>query len=113
MAADLFKRVIAETLGELPGPIREKLASVTVLVQEHPPRGEDEDLLGLFIGVPYSEKVGNAQPEADRIILFRRNLEEMCENDEELEDEIRITLLHEIGHYLGLDENELTDRGLE
>ncbi len=113
MSKKLFDDVIAETLRELPRPLREKLATVAVVVAERPPRGEEEDLLGLFVGVPYGEKIGNPQPEADQIFLFRRNLEEMCESEEELAEEIRTTLLHEIGHYLGLDEDELIERGLE
>lgn len=113
MTKDLFEEVIAETLRELPREIREKLAHVAVVVQERPPRGAEPDLLGLFMGVPYGEKIGNPQPEADRIVLFRKNLEEMCESEEELAEEIRVTLIHEIGHYLGLGEDELLERGLE
>ena len=113
MPADLFERVIAKTLAQLPAAIREKLVHVSILVEEQPPKGEDPDLLGLFLGVSYQEKIRNTQAGIDRIILFRKNLREMCSSDKELAAEIRKTLIHEIGHYLGLDEDDLVERGLE
>ena len=113
MTSDIFDRVIAETLRELPRAIHEKLKQVAIVVEDRPPRGKEADLLGLFLGVPYKEKIGNPHAGSDRIILFRRNLEASCQGDRELAAEIRVTLIHEIGHYLGLNEEELTDRGLE
>ena len=113
MKPDLFQQVIADTLRELPKSVRDKLSQVTIVVENRRPHGDDTDLLGLFEGVPYNEKMGSTQAEADRIIIFRRNLEESCETDEELAQEIRTTLLHEIGHYLGWDEDDLAERGLD
>ncbi len=83
MADDIFDHVIAQTLRELPRAIREKLKQVAIVVEESPPRNEEADLLGLFIGVPYKEKIANPHPGADRIILFRKNLETICQGDEE------------------------------
>ena len=74
-----------------------------------------DDLLGLYLGVPLEDKGPgqDSSPLPDRIVIFRDNLCEMCESRAELIDEIRITVLHEIGHHFGLDEDRLEDLGYE
>jgi len=73
------------------------------------------DLLGLYVGVPLEDKgmEGGHTPLPDRVLIFRVALCELCESWEELVDEIRVTLLHEIGHHFGLDEERLEDLGYE
>ena len=72
----------------------------------------DPDLLGLFIGPPLAEP--EASPLPPQIILFLENLWDFAGEDEEIfREEVRITYLHELGHYLGLDEIDLEERGLE
>lgn len=103
-----FKAIAERLLAQLPPDIREKLGNVLILVEDNPP-SDRADWLGEFDGVSY----GQGDPTLpNRIILYKNNLEDMCESEEEVEEEIRITLLHEIGHFLGLDEDELDDRGL-
>ena len=71
-----------------------------------------EDLLGLYIGASIENAAAGDGPLLpDRVLIFRRNLCEMCESREELADEIRITVLHEIGHHFGLDEEALDELG--
>lgn len=76
------------------------------------PDGES-DLLGLYEGVPLVERGadGDVGMLPDRITLFYRPLIEMCADDDELRDEIWVTLVHELGHFFGLDEDELWERG--
>ena len=76
--------------------------------------GYDPRMMGFFSGVPYPEKaaIGGATPHLDCIFLYKRNLERECQGREELEAEIRITLLHETGHFFGLSEEELDAMGL-
>ena len=96
-------------LGELPADIREKIGNVAIMIEDDGPP-EDPYLMGIFQGVSY----GEGDPTLpNQIILYKNNIEAECETEERLREEIRITLLHEIGHFLGLDENDLTDRGLE
>lgn len=66
--------------------------------------------MGLFEGNPATEKsVWNLEFGPDRVILFQKNIEAVCASEEEIREEIRLTLLHELGHYFGLSEEELED----
>ena len=70
-------------------------------------------ILGLFSGVPRTEAAVTAQArDVDRVFLFKRNLEKVCRTHAELVEQIQITVKHEIGHYLGLDEDALERLGL-
>ena len=70
-------------------------------------------ILGLFIGVPRTEAAVTAQArDVDRVILYKKNLEKVCRTHAELVEQIQITVKHEIGHYLGLDEEDLERLGL-
>ena len=108
-------RIAEQTLAELPDDFREAIANVPVVVRDYPTRefvmenpALGPQILGLFTGNVHHEN----QPVPTAIMLFRKNLEKVCATREELEDEIRTTLLHEIGHYLGLNEEDLKARGL-
>lgn len=116
-----FDALVRRSLRELPKPIRAKLDELPVLVQPLPSRemltAEDPpftpDLLGLFAGRHIFTETSTAVPSAPgAICLFRRNLLRACADKEELAREVRITVQHEVGHYMGLDEDELDDWGL-
>jgi predicted Zn-dependent protease with MMP-like domain len=105
-------------LGELPDRARALLRDVPIIVAELPAEsdvegGLDPRALGLFTGTAYPDMphVGG-QPGLSQIVLFRRNISRVAETDDELHEEIRTTLLHETGHFFGLDENELEGVGL-
>ena len=119
VSVEFFEEVITEALDNLPRSIREYVADVPILVEEFP--GPElvvnerlsPQLLGLFMGVPRTEALATEQvPDLDRVILFKGNLQKICRDKEELIEQIQITLRHEIGHYLGLDENDLERLGL-
>jgi len=105
------------TLAALPEPLREKARKLPVTFEPVPNAGLQADgiavdTLGLFVGPDYADE--EAVPMPAQIILFLENIREFAEDDEEIFcEEIATTLLHELGHYLGLDEEDLTDRGLE
>ncbi len=107
-------------LGELPARFKTLLAGVPVLVEERPSEdlvreGFDPRSLGLFSGPTHEERTGPALgPAPTRIVLYAANLAAFADpNDpEELEGEVEVTLLHEIGHYFGLDEDQLEALGL-
>jgi predicted Zn-dependent protease with MMP-like domain len=110
---------VRDTLGALPGPLRERARALPV-TYEHQPNpglvddGIEPDTLGLFVGEPFAESGLTTEPLPSQIILFLDNLWDFAEGDEEIyREEIRTTYLHELGHYLGLDEIDLEDRGLE
>jgi predicted Zn-dependent protease with MMP-like domain len=114
LVSGLFTRV----LGSLPPDLRARAEAVTVIVADRPTRRErditdGDDLLGLYEGVSLPDRrVGDMETVADQITIFRLPLLAMCRDADELEEEIRVTILHELGHYFGFDEDELEKRGL-
>jgi predicted Zn-dependent protease with MMP-like domain len=111
---------IAErALEELPEKARRLLVDVPILIADLPAEadvdaGLDPRMLGLFNGTPHSEGSHlGGQPGLTQIILFRRNLERAAATEEDLRDEIRTTLLHETGHFFGMDEADLEGVGLD
>jgi predicted Zn-dependent protease with MMP-like domain len=108
---------VEATLEALPKPLRERAEKLPVTFERQPNAGLqadgiEPDTLGLFTGPEFSDE-GNV-PMPPQIILFLENLCDFAEGDEEIfRDEVHTTFLHELGHYLGLDEDELTERGLE
>jgi predicted Zn-dependent protease with MMP-like domain len=110
---------IEHTLEELPEPLRKRAATLPVTFQPCPNAaqcrdGTEPDTLGLFVGPDFADAELTPLPIPPQIILFLDNLWEEAEADEEIfRAETRTTYLHELGHYLGLDEEDLFDRGLD
>jgi predicted Zn-dependent protease with MMP-like domain len=106
-------------LKELPESARKLIANVPILIVDLPARteveqGMDPRLLGMFEGTPCSDagSLGGAA-QVTQILLFRKNLERMAIDAEDLREQIRITLLHETGHFFGMSEDNLADVGLD
>ncbi len=108
---------VEATLAALPAPLRERVEKLPVTFEPFPNAGQqadgiEADTLGLFTGAEFAEE--GQVPLPPQIILFLENLWDFAEGDGEVfRDEVHTTYLHELGHYLGLDEDELTGRGLE
>ena len=113
----LATKEVEATLAELPLELRERALKLPVTFEPFPNAGLqadgiDSDVLGLFIGPEFAEE--DAIPMPSQIILFLENLWDMAEGVEKVFlDEVRTTFLHELGHFLGLDEDDLEERGLE
>jgi predicted Zn-dependent protease with MMP-like domain len=113
---DLAQGEVARTILELPNDLRPRAAALPVTYEPFPNRalikeGIDADTLGLFVGGEFATE--EHVPIPAQIILFLENIWEMVDgNEEQFGDEVRITLIHELGHYLGLNEDELDERGL-
>ena len=105
------------TLDSLPGPLRERARRIPVTFEMFPGAGLESDgvepdVLGLFVGPEMAEE-GHV-PMPPQIILFLGNLWDEAEGDSAaFREEVRTTLLHELGHYLGYDEEQLAERGFE
>lgn len=114
----LARREVARVLRSLPGPLRDKAEALPVTCERKPNEalvkdGIEPDTLGLFVGPAFVDE-GHGSPVPPQIILYLENLWEQADEDEELfAEEVRTTFLHELGHYLGLDEEDLFDRGLD
>jgi len=116
-----FDAAVEEAIAELPAEVRERMGNLAVVVEDVPSlrllRALDApspSLLGLFVGTPLPEQsLGDLPRPPDAIYLFKRNLERISETRTELIEEIRITLLHEVGHFMGLDEGQIGESGFE
>jgi predicted Zn-dependent protease with MMP-like domain len=104
-----FEEHVARALASLPSELRDAIRNVEISVEdEHP---DEPDLYGLYEGVPLTERGDWAGELPDRIRVFRLPLVESFSDPAELEEEIRITVLHEVAHYFGIDEERLDDLG--
>jgi predicted Zn-dependent protease with MMP-like domain len=106
-----FEDHVRAALDALPMHIASALRNVAVVVEEENP--DDPDLYGYYEGVPLPERGDMAGQLPDRIAIYRRPLVADFDDPEELEEEIRITVLHELAHYFGLDEDRIAELGYE
>jgi predicted Zn-dependent protease with MMP-like domain len=104
-----FDDQVRAALDELPPNLASALQNVAVLVEDENP--DEPDLLGLYRGVPLPERGETAGLPPDTISIYRRPLEESFPDPEDLREEIRITVLHELAHYFGIDEERLDELG--
>lgn len=109
MDIDTFEQLVADAIDALPDELLELLDNVVVMIDdEHP----EEDLLGLYEGVPRTERDDYGGFELpDRITLYRLPLCEMCDDHEHLVDEVMVTVVHELAHHLGIDDDRLHELG--
>ncbi|MDT9595372.1 metallopeptidase family protein [Nocardioides zeae] len=109
---EAFERLVDHAIDTIPDEIAAIADNVVVLVEDDPPEGEPQDLLGLYDGVALTDRgteYGGVLP--DRIFVFRRPLLAMCDDLDELADEVRITVVHEVAHHFGIDDAALHDLG--
>ncbi len=108
---ELFEKLVEQAFERLPQVFRAKLTNVAIIVEDRPPQEPERGslLLGLFHGVPRTEKSVFQSTPPDRIFLYQKNIEAVCSSDEEIRRQVRSTLLHELGHYFGLSEDELRE----
>lgn len=116
MSEDEIERIATATLHELPADVRTKLEAVPILIDDAPSvelvdDGVDPRSLGLFNGAPVPD--GGNTPTITNIMLFKRNLERIASDLDQLGEEVRITVLHETAHYFGLEEDDLEKLGLD
>jgi len=106
-----FDKAVDDAIDQVPDEFIALLDNVVILVEDSPP-DDEPDLLGVYDGVPLTERgdtYGFVAP--DRIILYRDTLKAMCDTTDELVAEIAVTVVHEIGHYFGIDDDELDEMG--
>jgi predicted Zn-dependent protease with MMP-like domain len=111
MSAEEFERLVIDELDQLPDDMVDGLENVVFVVEDRPEDGS-LDVLGTYDGVALTERDRYGFGEMpDRILVFREPLLAMCEDAEELRDEVHVTLVHEIAHYYGIDDDRLHQLG--
>ncbi len=115
MKREHFVKVVEEVLDSLPQEFRSRIRNVAVLVEDMPPNppqaGQQRRLLlGLFHGVPTTKKsIFDLTTGPDYIVLYQKNIEAVCSSEARVREQIRLTVIHELGHYFGMDETQLKD----
>jgi predicted Zn-dependent protease with MMP-like domain len=122
VSVEEFERLVREAIAEIPDGLRAHLDNIVVEV-EPAPREEDlaeleledaTELLGLYHGTPLTERGMEADLQLpDRVTLYQHNIEQICETRREIVEQIRTTVLHEIGHFFGMDEDDLFEVGYD
>ncbi len=125
MRRERFLKLVAEALDDLPEEFRRRMENLAVLVEDvpraqrerrrrklPPPRSSSPRtlILGHYIGTPRTERSVFALPDGpDRIVLYQKNIEAVCHDEREVREEVRLTIIHEVGHYFGMSEEQLRD----
>ncbi|ADD45794.1 metallopeptidase family protein [Stackebrandtia nassauensis] len=111
MSEERFEELVSDALDLVPPALMDNLDNVVVLVEAEPP-GDDKHLLGLYEGYALPDRgwdYGGVLP--DKITIFRGPLLRMCQTEEEVVDEVTITVVHEIAHHFGIDDARLHELG--
>jgi predicted Zn-dependent protease with MMP-like domain len=115
-----FERLVERAIAEIPEPFRAALAEVAIVIDDEPTPdqrrendlSDDDQLYGLYEGVPRTEYGADWAAAPNRITLFRLILEEDFADPRELADEVRLTVIHELAHHLGIDDDRLDELGV-
>ena len=110
MNDERFEKLVSEALDLIPPDLAAAIDNVVVLVSDRHP--EDPDLLGLYEGIALTERdssYGGALP--DTITIYRDSLLEICDSDEDVVEEVAITVIHELAHHFGIDDDRLHELG--
>ncbi|HEU5223623.1 MAG TPA: metallopeptidase family protein [Candidatus Lumbricidophila sp.] len=111
LSTEAFEALVEAELDQLPDEMVDGLDNVVIVVEDRPEDGSLE-LLGLYDGVALTERTQYGFGEMpDRIVLYRESLLAICDDEPQLRDEIHVTLVHEIGHYYGIDDERLHELG--
>ena len=112
-----FEELVAEAIDGLPDDFRLRLENIAIVVEDEPPpdiqsKYDRRLLLGLYTGVPLSERsVWSNYPLPDFIAIYQGNIERICRTERQIVEQVRKTVMHEIGHYFGMDEEDLRNSG--
>jgi predicted Zn-dependent protease with MMP-like domain len=109
-----FEALVAETLDAIPEGLARLMDNVVVIVEDWPTdeqRGEHESLFGYYEGTALTERLDYSGVMPDRITIFRGPLCEACETEDDLIDEVYVTVVHEVAHHFGISDERLTELG--
>ncbi|HSS34743.1 MAG TPA: metallopeptidase family protein [Patescibacteria group bacterium] len=121
LSDDRFERLVERALDEIPAPFRAALDEVAIVIEDDATDeqleisglGRDDALYGLYEGTPRTAWGADFAPFPNKISLFRIPLEEDFPDPDDLADEVRVTVIHELAHHLGIDDDRLEELGLD
>jgi predicted Zn-dependent protease with MMP-like domain len=113
MPPERFDELVSEALDEIPAELTAVMDNVVILVEDEPP-AEDPDLLGLYEGIPLTERSplaygGMVMP--DRITIYREPILRICRTEADVVHQVRVTVVHEVAHHFGIDDDRLDELG--
>ncbi|WP_020578031.1 metallopeptidase family protein [Actinopolymorpha alba] len=113
MSRERFEELVGEALDEIPAELAQLMDNVAVFVEDEPPPN-DPDLLGLYDGLPLTERGHSyAGVLPDRITIFMNPTLRICDTYDEVVDEVHVTVVHEIAHHFGIDDARLHELGYD
>ena len=113
VSREAFESLVAEALDSMPQTILRMMTNLVIVTEDDPP-ADDPDLLGVYSGIPLTERDDRyAGVLPDQITIFRNPIAEMCDSMEQVVDEVRITVMHEVAHHFGIDDARLHELGYE
>ncbi len=120
ISREQFEKLVRKALSQLPIDVRNHLDNVDVVVDGSASTSQlvgtgienEMDLLGLYEGIPLTERYGYDLVLPDKITLFQRPIESICETQEQVAEEIKATIVHEVAHHFGIDDDRLHNLGL-
>jgi predicted Zn-dependent protease with MMP-like domain len=115
-----FEILVRRALGEIPAEIRAHLNNVDLVVEDWPTREQlvgsgiekDHLLLGLYEGLPLTERYDYGMVLPDKITLFQKAIEQICSSKEEVVEEVKDTVIHEVAHHFGISDQRLEELGV-
>ena len=111
MSRGRFEELVSAALDDVPTELADLIDNCVVLVEDHPP-ADDPHLLGVYVGIPLTERdSAYTMTLPDRITIFRRPILAMCKSEDQVRDEVHITVVHEIAHHFGIDDDRLHELG--
>ncbi len=120
MQRSRFRRLVQQALEEIPDALYERMENVVILVRNQPTAEERESvglgprqtLLGLYVGRPLTSRGWYGETLPDRIMIYQQPIESICRSEEEVVEQVRETVLHEVAHHFGIDDDRLDEIGI-
>jgi predicted Zn-dependent protease with MMP-like domain len=108
--ADRFEELVSEALDAIPDELASRMENVAVVVRDSPPW---DGLLGLYEGIPLTQRqhYGEGMVMPDRITIYRSSICAMCDSEDEVRHQVTVTVIHEVGHHFGIDDDRLHELG--
>ena len=111
MAPEEFERVVNDAIDRIPEEFAALLNNVAILIEPDAPPGSPPGLIGLYNGIPLTEREANPSALPDLIFIYRNPPLALCHTPEEVAEQVYVTVVHEVGHFFGIEDDELRKLG--